>query len=72
MGEALTVIAHVVVSDFPFESTTFTVKPKVPVFVGVPEMFPVDELSERPLGSDPDMIENVYPGVPPVAISASV
>ena len=25
---------------------------------GIPEMIPVDELRDRPIGSDPDMIEN--------------
>ena len=25
---------------------------------GVPEIIPVDELSDRPIGRDPDMIEN--------------
>jgi hypothetical protein len=40
------------------ESVTCTVKWDVPVLVGVPEITPL-ALSERPLGNEPRMIENV-------------
>ena len=40
------------------ESLTCTVKWDVPVLVGVPEITPL-ALSERPLGNEPRMIENV-------------
>ena len=38
--------------------------------MGVPEITPVDAFSERPLGSEPDRIANVYGATPPLAISA--
>jgi hypothetical protein len=53
----------------PVESTTWAVKLNVPAVVGVPVMAPVDELSVKPAGNEPVMIENVYGGTPPVATS---
>jgi hypothetical protein len=38
----------------PVESVACTAKLKTPVFAGVPEMVPVDGLSARPAGKDPD------------------
>ena len=40
---------------------------KLPEAVGVPLMAPVDELSVRPDGRLPAVIEKVYGGVPPAA-----
>jgi hypothetical protein len=48
------------------ESVTFTVKVEVPVPVGVPEMTP-EELRLRPIGSAPELTDQVYGVVPPVA-----
>jgi hypothetical protein len=53
------------------ESVTWTVKLKAPVVVGVPEMTPVPLLSPRPVGSEPLVIDHVYGGVPPLAVSVS-
>jgi hypothetical protein len=41
-----------------------------PAVVGVPEISPVVELMERPGGSKPDEMENVYGTVPPVTVGA--
>jgi hypothetical protein len=49
------------------ESIAWTVKLKVPEAVGVPEMTPVPLLSDRPVGSDPLVIDHVYGEVPPLA-----
>ena len=43
--------------------------PKSPVVVGVPEMVP-PALRVRPVGNPPELIDHVYPGVPPEAESA--
>ena len=44
----------------------------MPCVVGVPVMAPVEELSERPGGSVPMVIENVYGETPPVTVSAEL
>lgn len=49
------------------ESVTFAVKPYVPLVVGVPEITPVEGLSESPGGKAPDEIDQVYGVVPPLA-----
>jgi hypothetical protein len=46
-----------------------TVKPTVPLVVGVPEITPVDDAIERPLGNWPDDTVQRYGAVPPVALS---
>jgi hypothetical protein len=46
-----------------------TVKLKVPAFVGVPVMAPEDVFSDKPVGREPEAIDQVYEGVPPVAVS---
>jgi hypothetical protein len=51
------------------ESVACTVKLKVPVAVGVPEI--VAPLSERPGGNDPTVIAQEYGGVPPFAASVA-
>src|SRR3989337_951338 len=48
-------------------SIALTVKRKVPEAVGVPEMTPVPLLSDKPVGSDPLVIDHVYGEVPPLA-----
>ncbi len=50
-------------------SLTIAVKVDVPFPVGVPEIRPVEELSDNPAGSVPDAIDHVYVGVPPLACS---
>jgi hypothetical protein len=47
------------------ESVTWTVKLEVPEDVGFPEMTPL-ALSDRPFGSDPLAIDQVYGEVPPL------
>jgi hypothetical protein len=49
------------------ESVTRTVKLYNLVVVGVPEMTPVVALSESPGRREPDSIDQVYGGAPPLA-----
>ena len=49
-------------------SLTWAVKLTVPVAVGVPVMAPLVELSVRPAGRDPLVIDQVYGVVPPLAV----
>ncbi len=48
------------------ESVNSTVKLYDPLVVGVPEMTPVEALSESPGGREPEEIDHVYDGVPPL------
>jgi hypothetical protein len=50
-----------------FASFTCTVKVEVPVFVGVPEITPVELAKVSPAGRLPDDTDQVYDGSPPVA-----
>jgi len=56
------------VADTEALSVTLTVKLDGPAVVGVPEIVPPERLS--PAGSDPLATDQVYGGVPPVALSA--
>ncbi len=49
------------------ESLTVTVMGKLPFAVGVPEMRPVLEARVSPAGRLPEVIDQVYGVVPPVA-----
>jgi hypothetical protein len=49
-----------------------TVKLEVPAVDGVPEITPVPGVSVSPAGSVPLAIDQVYGGVPPVAVSVTV
>jgi hypothetical protein len=72
-GEA----AIVILSDFVAvcagedESFTCIVKEDVPLCVGVPLICPDVELRVRPVGSVPDVTDQVYGDVPPVAESVA-
>ena len=55
-----------------FASVTLTVKLLVPVAVGVPEMTPVLGASDKPAGSVPAEIDQVYGAVAPLAASVAV
>jgi hypothetical protein len=48
-------------------SVTVAVKLDVPLVVAVPEIAPVDAVSVRPVGRLPDVIDQLYGAVPPVA-----
>ena len=50
-----------------FASVALTVKLKVPVVVGVPLMMPVEAFSDRPVGSAPVVIDQVYGARPLLA-----
>jgi hypothetical protein len=52
------------------ESVTCTVKAKVPVAEGVPEIAPL-LLSDRPPGSAPVLIDHAYGVAPPVALTVA-
>ena len=60
------------VTDCPFAAVTLAVKLNVPVAVGVPEMTPVPLVSDRPVGSAPLAIDQVYGVIPPLAASVAV
>ena len=61
-------ILPVAVADSPMESTTFAVKAKLlTAAVGVPVIAPVELFRVRPAGRA--LIENVYGGTPPCAVS---
>jgi hypothetical protein len=50
-------------------SVTRMVKVELPVTVGVPEITPVEELRERPVGNVPTVtVQLPYGAVPPVAV----
>ncbi len=49
------------------ESVTFTLKPKVPEAVGVPEITPVEVFKFRPGGRAEEVIDHAYGVVPPAA-----
>lgn len=50
-------------------SIAVAVKLYVPCAVGVPEIAPLEAASERPDGNLPDVIDQVYGAVPPVALN---
>jgi hypothetical protein len=52
-------------------SVTFTVKLLVPAVVGVPEITPLDELSDRPGGRLPEAMLQVYGETPPLAVTVA-
>ena len=58
-GAVLILIDRAFVVVPPAGSVTFTVKPYVPAVVGVPEIAPVDELSDRPGGREPSDTDQV-------------
>src|SRR5262245_14352130 len=60
------------VTDCPFAAVTLAVKLNVPVAVGVPEMTPVPLASDRPGGSAPLAIDQIYGVIPPLAASVAV
>lgn len=66
-GAGLTVMLRPFVAVAPELSRTCTVTGFVPAAVGVP--LTVAPFNERPAGSDPAVIDQVYPPVPPVAAS---
>jgi hypothetical protein len=51
------------------ESVTSIVKLDVPVPVGVPLITPVDATRDSPAGSDPELIDQLYGVMPPVAVN---
>lgn len=51
---------------------TRTVNRNVPLVVGVPEIDPLEELSDRPGGSCPAEIENWYGAAPPETVRAAL
>jgi hypothetical protein len=65
----LTAIVSCPVAAFAAESVTWTVKPKLPVAVGVPLMAPVEALRTNPGGKAPPLRVHVYGATPPLAAS---
>jgi hypothetical protein len=66
----LTVMLSALVT-FCAPAVTWTVKLEVPVAVGVPEITPAD-VRVTPVGSVPLAIDQVYGGVPPVAVRVAL
>jgi hypothetical protein len=64
-------VAHVAVCTGELLSVTFTVKLDVPVLVGVPEITPAPD-SVSPAGRAPELTDQLYAGVPPVALNAAL
>ena len=62
----------VVPAAVPRESTTWAVKVNGPDAVGVPVMAPVELFRVKPVGREPLMMEKVYGGTPPEAVSAEL
>ncbi len=56
----------------PGRRATWTVKLEVPVVVGVPEITPVPAARVSPAGNVPLATDQVYGGVPPVAVRVAV
>jgi hypothetical protein len=50
-------------------SLTVTVKLKLPFAVGVPEMMPLLAARVNPAGRLPEVTDQLYPGLPPLACS---
>jgi hypothetical protein len=49
-------------------SVTVKVKVDIPLSVGVPEIVPVVDAKVSPAGRLPEVIDQVYAGVPPLAV----
>src|SRR5215472_3724260 len=68
----LTLIDRLAVAVREAESVTLMVKLLLPVAVGLPEIAPELLLSERPAGSAPEMIDQVYGVDPPEAVTIAL
>jgi hypothetical protein len=64
---ATIVMLRALVPERELASVTCTVKLLVPVPVGVPEITPVLDASDSPAGSVPEVMDQLYGRVPPVA-----
>ena len=60
----------VAVFGFPFAATTSIVTFFVPATTGTPEIPPLTD-SFRPFGSAPSVIDHLYGGCPPLAVSVA-
>jgi hypothetical protein len=71
-GAALTTMLSDFVAVSALASVTLTVKVLVPVPVGVPEITPVVEARASPAGNVPEVTDQVYGAVPPVATTVAM
>ena len=62
-----TVMLNACMAVCPVESFAWTVKLDVPAVVGVPLM--VLPFSDKPAGREPEVMDQIYGAVPPVAAS---
>lgn len=53
------------------ESFTWTVNEKLPVWLGVPLIWPVEAFIVRPGGKEPEVTDQVYGAVPPLAVNVA-
>jgi hypothetical protein len=65
----IAVVAEAVCVGLPL-SVTAAVKVDVPLWVGTPEMIPVDGARDNPAGNLPVAIDQMYGAVPPPAAKA--
>jgi hypothetical protein len=72
VGGATTVTLSGIAAVSELASDTWTVKLLVPVPVGVPEITPVLEARDNPVGRVPEVMDQVYGGVPPLAVSVAL
>jgi hypothetical protein len=66
--DGFTVNAYGIVAVTDAASVTWTRNTAVPSVVGVPTMTPVSGFNDRPAGSDPEVTDQLYGIVPPVAL----
>jgi hypothetical protein len=67
-GATAIVTVEVFVSLGLLASLSFKPTEKFPVAVGVPEMTPVEAVRDIPEGSSPELMLQLYPGLPPLAL----
>src|SRR3954468_23502549 len=71
-GRAATTIDNARLALCPFPSVAVTVKLAVPAPVGVPEIAPLDELSDKPPGNEPTLTDHVNDPDPPEAANVAL
>jgi hypothetical protein len=67
----VTLNALVAVCGVELESFTWMVNENVPVWVGIPPICPVEVLSVSPGGKEPEVTDQEYGAVPPLAVSVA-
>ena len=71
VGTTVKLSDFVAVCTVELESLTCIAKEKLPACAGIPPIWP-DEANNTPVGNDPEAIDQLYGGVPPVAASVAL